>query len=206
MNAKQLTDEYLKATNKANWVRVTAKKYGVAGSDIICELMKCGYKYAELNRVSESQYNSAVNKYHKWQEDGCPETELVPVEPEAEEKNSVIFTLENEEETAAVVIEEVMDQCTIESLSEAVERLEEENESLKGVIEIKDKSIQELLAENADLKNSLHNREDDIFEFKGKLDSTMDLVRTREEKISELENQIKHLKSSNFNATVEGMV
>ena len=109
-------------------------------------------------------------------------------------------------ETKGETVQEVMDQCTIESLSEAVERLEEEKESLKGVIEIKDKSIQELLTENANLKNSLHNREDDIFEFKGKLESAMDLVKTREEKIEELEKKIKHLKTSDFNSTIDGMV
>lgn len=60
-------------------------------------------------------------------------------------------------------VNRVMDQCTIESLSEAVERLEEENESLKGVIEIKDKSIQELLTENAELKKSLaHHKVSDF--------------------------------------------
>ena len=207
MNYKQLTDEYLQCTNKAYWVKQTAKKYGVAGSDIICELMKSGYKYKELARVSESQYNSAVNKYHKWQEEGCPATELIPVEQEEQpEEKKKETKVEIKPETEGETVQEVMDQCTIESLSEAVERLEEEKESLKGVIEIKDKSIQELLTENANLKNSLHNREDDIFEFKGKLESAMDLVKTREEKIEELEKKIKHLKTSDFNSTIDGMV
>ena len=225
MNYKQLTDEYLQCTNKAYWVKQTAKKYGVAGSDIICELMKSGYKYKELARVSESQYNSAVNKYHKWQEEGCPATELIPVEQEEQpEEKKKETKVEIKPETEGETVQKVMEapeltaeekheaaslesyEKTIALLNAEIVRLQEEKESLKGVIEIKDKSIQELLTENANLKNSLHNREDDIFEFKGKLESAMDLVKTREEKIEELEKKIKHLKTSDFNSTIDGMV
>lgn len=195
MNYKQLTDEYLQTVNKSHWVKVTAKKYGVKGSDIICELLKSGYKYKELSRANVSQYNSAVNKYHKWQEEGCPATELIPVEQEEQPE-------EKKKETKV----EIKPETEGETVNEFIPSLQEQLHDAMEMIRKKDASIQDLLTENANLKNSLHNREDDIFEFKGKLDSAMDLVKTREEKIEELEKKIKHLKTSDFNSTIDGMV
>lgn len=191
MNSKQLTDEYLKATNKANWVRVTAKKFGVAGSDIICELMKCGYKYAELKRVSESQYNSAVNKYHKWQEDGCPETELVPVEPEAEEKNSVIFTLENEEETAAVVIEEVIKPNALDTL-----------ESYEKSVELLNSEVQRLQKENAEYQQRVDELERKLAFYEDEKDGDGAIIEDQNAVIYELREKLKSCEQFILNQVV----
>lgn len=211
MNYKQLTDEYLQATNKAYWVKVTAKKYGVKGSDIICELMKSGYKYKELARVSESQYNSAVNKYHKWQEEGCPATELIPVEQEEQpEEKKKETKVEIKPETEGETVQEVMEapELTAEEKHEAASL-----ESYEKTIALLNAEIVRLQKENSEYQE----RNDELFkiseiktnevdDLRGQLHDAMDLISTREEKILELEKKIKHLKTSDFNSTIDGMV
>lgn len=44
MNTEEIFKRYTEATNKSRAVKEMADEYGVAGSDIVCELFKTGYK------------------------------------------------------------------------------------------------------------------------------------------------------------------
>lgn len=197
MNYRQLTDEYIGSENKSRFVKQKAKEYGVSGSDIVCELLKSGYKFEELKRMSECQYKSAVNKLHKWQEEGCPATELIPVdqeENEESEQEEIKIIPETEGET---VSEQIADNkykfVSLEShkkvlleMSREIAHLQEKN---KEYIE----KIQELHKENAEyreandaLYNSSALKTDEVADFREE-------VKKRDEKISELEKEIEFL-------------
>ena len=55
MNTEEIFKRYTEAGNKARAVKEMADEYGVAGSDIVCELLKTGYKFEELKRASATQ-------------------------------------------------------------------------------------------------------------------------------------------------------
>jgi len=89
MNHKEIFEEYTAATGKMKYIKEKAKALGVVDSDIICELLKSGYKFEELKRANKGTYNAAVKKYEKWKENGSPEDEdadaLERAEPEQSE-------------------------------------------------------------------------------------------------------------------------
>ena len=119
MNTEEIFKRYTEATNKSRAVKEMADEYGVAGSDIVCELFKTGYKFEELKRASVTQYKSAQKKYQQWKKNGS--------QPDQEE--DVMEKYKNEEGEFTVNSPEDM----VQLLSADNEKLIKENEELKKI-------------------------------------------------------------------------
>ena len=119
MNTEEIFKRYTEATNKSRAVKEMADEYGVAGSDIVCELFKTGYKFEELKRASATQYKSAQKKYQQWKNNGS--------QPDQEE--DVMEKYKNEEGEFTVNSSEDM----VQLLSADNEKLIKENEELKKI-------------------------------------------------------------------------
>ena len=119
MNTEEIFKRYTEATNKSRAVKEMADEYGVAGSDIVCELFKTGYKFEELKRASVTQYKSAQKKYQQWKKNGS--------QPDQEE--DVMEKYKNEEGEFTVNSSEDM----VQLLSADNEKLIKENEELKKI-------------------------------------------------------------------------
>ena len=119
MNTEEIFKRYTEATNKSRAVKEMADEYGVAGSDIVCELFKTGYKFEELKRASATQYKSAQKKYQQWKKNGS--------QPDQEE--DVMEKYKNEEGEFTVNSPEDM----VQLLSADNEKLIKENEELKKI-------------------------------------------------------------------------
>ena len=119
MNTEEIFKRYTEATNKSRAVKEMADEYGVAGSDIVCELFKTGYKFEELKRASVTQYKSAQKKYQQWKKNGSqPDQEEDVMEKYKNEEGE--FTVNNPEDT-------------VQLLSADNEKLIKENEELKKI-------------------------------------------------------------------------
>ena len=119
MNTEEIFKRYTEATNKSRVVKEMADEYGVAGSDIVCELFKTGYKFEELKRASVTQYKSAQKKYQQWKKNGSqPDQEEDVMEKYKNEEGE--FTVNNPEDT-------------VQLLSADNEKLIKENEELKKI-------------------------------------------------------------------------
>lgn len=119
MNTEEIFKRYTEAGNKSRAVKEMADEYGVAGSDIVCELFKTGYKFEELKRASVTQYKSAQKKYQQWKNNGS--------QPDQEE--DVMEKYKNEEGEFTVNSPEDM----VQLLSADNEKLIKENEELKKI-------------------------------------------------------------------------
>lgn len=119
MNTEEIFKRYTEAGNKSRAVKEMADEYGVAGSDIVCELFKTGYKFEELKRASVTQYKSAQKKYQQWKNNGS--------QPDQEE--DVMEKYKNEEGEFTVNSAEDM----VQILSADNEKLSKENEELKKI-------------------------------------------------------------------------
>ena len=119
MNTEEIFKRYTEAGNKSRAVKEMADEYGVAGSDIVCELFKTGYKFEELKRASVTQYKSAQKKYQQWKKNGS--------QPDQEE--DVMEKYKNEEGEFTVNSSEDM----VQLLSADNEKLSKENEELKKI-------------------------------------------------------------------------
>lgn len=119
MNTEEIFKRYTEAGNKTRAVKEMADEYGVAGSDIICELLKTGYKFEELKRASATQYNSAQKKYQQWKKNGS----------QPDEEEDVMEKYKNEEGECTVSSSEDM----VQLLSTENEKLVKENEELKKI-------------------------------------------------------------------------
>lgn len=119
MNTEEIFKRYTEAGNKSRAVKEMADEYGVAGSDIVCELLKTGYKFEELKRASVTQYKSAQKKYQQWKKNGS--------QPDQEE--DVMEKYKNEEGEFTVNSTEDM----VQLLSADNEKLIKENEELKKI-------------------------------------------------------------------------
>lgn len=119
MNTEEIFKRYTEAGNKTRAVKEMATEYGVAGSDIICELFKTGYKFEELKRASLSQYNSAQKKYQQWKKNGS----------QPDEEEDVMEKYKNEDGERTVSSSEDM----VQLLSTENEKLVKENEELKKI-------------------------------------------------------------------------
>lgn len=119
MNTEEIFKRYTEAGNKSRAVKEMADEYGVAGSDIVCELFKTGYKFEELKRASVTQYKSAQKKYQQWKKNGS--------QPDQEE--DVMEKYKNEEGEFTVNSPEDM----VQLLSADNEKLIKENEELKKI-------------------------------------------------------------------------
>ena len=119
MNTEEIFKRYTEAGNKSRAVKEMADEYGVAGSDIVCELFKTGYKFEELKRASATQYKSAQKKYQQWKKNGSqPDQEEDVMEKYKNEEGE--FTVNNPEDT-------------VQLLSADNEKLIKENEELKKI-------------------------------------------------------------------------
>lgn len=114
MNTEEIFKRYTEAGNKTRAVKEMADEYGVAGSDIVCELLKTGYKFEELKRASATQYKSAQKKYQQWKKNGSHPDQEEDVMDHIKQE-----TLSSEEQ--------------IQKLSETNENLVKENEELKKI-------------------------------------------------------------------------
>ena len=119
MNKEEIFKRYTEAGNKSRAVKEMADEYGVAGSDIVCELLKTGYKFEELKRASITQYNSAQKKYQQWKKNGS----------QPDEEEDVMEKYKNEEGEFTVNSSEDM----VQLLSADNEKLSKENEELKKI-------------------------------------------------------------------------
>ena len=119
MNTEEIFKRYTEAGNKSRAVKEMADEYGVAGSDIVCELFKTGYKFEELKRASVTQYKSAQKKYQQWKKNGS--------QPDQEE--DVMEKYKNEEGEFTINSAEDM----VQLLSADNEKLIKENEELKKI-------------------------------------------------------------------------
>ena len=119
MNKEEIFKRYTEAGNKSRAVKEMADEYGVAGSDIVCELLKTGYKFEELKRASVTQYKSAQKKYQQWKKNGS----------QPDEEEDVMEKYKNEDGECTVSSSEDMAQL----LSAENEKLVKENEELKKI-------------------------------------------------------------------------
>ena len=119
MNTEEIFKRYTEAGIKSRAVKEMADEYGVAGSDIVCELFKTGYKFEELKRASVTQYKSAQKKYQQWKKNGS--------QPDQEE--DVMEKYKNEEGEFTINSAEDM----VQILSADNEKLIKENEELKKI-------------------------------------------------------------------------
>ena len=128
MNSKEIFEEYTKASNKMKYIKEKAKALGVYDSDIICELLKSGYKFEELKRANKGTYNAGMKKYEKWKENGSPEDEDADVleRIEVEQAEPVPSTQVDEIEH---LNKRLMDR--IDELQLSVNELTEKNEQLE---------------------------------------------------------------------------
>ena len=119
MNKEEIFKRYTEAGNKSRAVKEMADEYGVAGSDIVCELLKTGYKFEELKRASVTQYKSAQKKYQQWKKNGS----------QPDEEEDVMEKYKNEDGERTVSSSEDM----VRLLGAENEKLVKENEELKKI-------------------------------------------------------------------------
>ena len=126
MNTEEIFKRYTEAGNKSRAVKEMADEYGVAGSDIVCELFKTGYKFEELKRASVTQYKSAQKKYQQWKNNGSqPDQEEDVMEKYKNEEGE--FTINSAEDMVQIL------SADNEKLSADNEKLIKENEELKKI-------------------------------------------------------------------------
>ena len=125
MNTEEIFKRYTEAGNKSRAVKEMADEYGVAGSDIVCELLKTGYKFEELKRASVTQYKSAQKKYQQWKKNGS--------QPDQEEDVLEKYKTEEGEFTVNSSEDMVQLQEKVQLLSAINEKLIKENEELKKI-------------------------------------------------------------------------
>ena len=125
MNTEEIFKRYTEAGNKSRAVKEMADEYGVAGSDIVCELFKTGYKFEELKRASATQYKSAQKKYQQWKKNGS--------QPDQEEDVLEKYKTEEEEFTVNSSEDMVQLQEKVQLLSAINEKLIKKNEELKKI-------------------------------------------------------------------------
>ena len=146
MNTEEIFKRYTEAGNKSRAVKEMADEYGVAGSDIVCELFKTGYKFEELKRASVTQYKSAQKKYQQWKKNGS--------QPDQEE--DVMEKYKNEEGEFNVNSTEDM----VQLLSADNEKLIKENEKLKKIKAELEKRINSLKV--SDFNSTVDSMQSDL--------------------------------------------
>ena len=155
MNTEEIFKRYTEAGNKSRAVKEMADEYGVAGSDIVCELLKTGYKFEELKRASITQYKSAQKKYQQWKKNGS--------QPDQEE--DVMEKYENGDgEDKISGLEDMIKQLTStnDKLKQENIKFVEENERLW-------KENQELKESNAKLEKRINSLK--VSDFNSTVDS-----------------------------------
>lgn len=188
MNTEEIFKRYTEAGNKSRAVKEMADEYGVAGSDIVCELLKTGYKFEELKRASVTQYKSAQKKYQQWKKNGSqPDQEEDVLEKYKTEEGE--FTVNSPEDMVQLLSadneklskenEELRRECEenkrikrefdemTQNYNDAMRinaALEEKIKILESDAETEDKTIREMHLENEELKNRLQQAESFILD------------------------------------------
>lgn len=165
MTRQEIFKEYSESNTKANYVNKLSKRLGVPKSTIICELLKSGFKYHELERSMKNDYASAEKKYQEWLDAGKPESEIVEKGETTTAMSEVTEAMKNLAESAenlaklkADNIKLIEDMEKTEKINQGLllenERLEEENkkalkdnEELLAIIDRHAKRIRGLEAE-----------------------------------------------------------
>ena len=188
MNTEEIFKRYTEAGNKSRAVKEMADEYGVAGSDIVCELLKTGYKFEELKRASVTQYKSAQKKYQQWKKNGSqPDQEEDVLEKYKTEEGEftvnspedMIQLLSADNEKLSKENEELRRECEenkrikrefdemTQNYNDAMRinaALEEKIKILESDAETEDKTIREMHLENEELKNRLQQAESFILD------------------------------------------
>lgn len=162
MNSKEIFEEYTQASGKSRYIKDKAAELNVKESDIICELLKSGYKFEELKRANKGTYNAGMKKYEKWKENGSPEDEeadaLERTEPEQTQPAPAPSTRADEEnykpEDYIAHLEKVLKEQE-EKITELIstnQYLEDQKKSLDDEIERLSHEKCRLEAENRKLK------------------------------------------------------
>ena len=173
MNTEEIFKRYTEAGNKSRAVKEMADEYGVAGSDIVCELLKTGYKFEELKRASITQYKSAQKKYQQWKKNGS--------QPDQEE--DVMEKYENGDgEDKISGLEDMIKQLTStnDKLKQENIKFVEENERLW-------KENQELKESNAKLEKRINSLK--VSDFNSTVDSMQSDLKV--EKLTEENQKLK---------------
>lgn len=183
MNTEEIFKRYTEAGNKSRAVKEMADEYGVAGSDIVCELLKTGYKFEELKRASVTQYKSAQKKYQQWKKNGSqPDQEEDVLEKYKTEEGG--FTVNSPEDMVQLLSadneklikenEELRRECEenkrikrefdemTQNYNDAMRinaALEEKIKILESDAQTEDKTIREMHLENEELKIRLNQAE-----------------------------------------------
>ena len=174
MNSKEIFEEYTKATSKTRFTKDTAARLGAKESDIICELLKSGYKFEELKRANKGTYNAGMNKFKKWQENGSPADEDADAlaqytEPEAlqaeEEKPEYEYPATDEGEP-------------------------EEKEAGEDLLQIQDRTIAELKYRNDKLEVKLKSLTSENVELKAENSKLEKDIEIQNGHIKTLENRL----------------
>ena len=151
MNSNEIFEEYTKATSKSRFTKDKAAELGVKESDIICELLKSGYKFEELKRANKGTYNAGMNKFKKWQENGSPEDEDADAlaqytEPAEEERPEYVYPATDEPETTEDSEQDLMK--IIAELRNMNAKLQLKNESLENQVHTLEIHCENLEADN----------------------------------------------------------
>ena len=167
MNTEEIFKRYTEAGNKSRAVKEMADEYGVAGSDIVCELFKTGYKFEELKRASVTQYKSAQKKYQQWKKNGS--------QPDQEE--DVMEKYKNEE-----------GEFTINSAEDMVQILSADNEKLIADNEKLSKENEELKKIKGELEKRINSLK--VSDFNSTVDSMQSDLKV--ERLTEENEQLRH--------------
>ena len=193
MNRNEIFEEYTKATSKSRFVKDKAAELGVKESDIICELLKSGYKFEELKRANKGVYNAGMNKFKKWQENGSPEDEDADAlaqyaEPESSSSENAAEQVEDEkpeyEYPATDEGEPEQNTVTGEDLIQIQSRTIAELKYRNDKLEVKLKS---LASENVELKAENSKLEKDIEIQNGRIEDLDKRKKQFMARINELE-------------------
>ena len=140
----------------------------VYDSDIICELLKSGYKFEELKRANKGTYNAGMKKYEKWKENGSPEDEDADALEQYAESESHCpenDTAEQAEEEKQEYDYPATDEAEPEEADEGEDLIETQNRTIAELkyknakLEVKNES---LMSENMELKADNSKYEKDI--------------------------------------------
>ena len=178
MDHKIIFEEYTKASNKLKYVKDKAKALEVYDSDIVCELLKSGYKFEELKRANKGTYNAGMKKYEKWKENGSPEDEdadaLERAEPEQSEPAPAPSTRVDEGHES---INAAYERAIINGLTQAetIEKLEHEKCRLEAENRKLNIKVQELLERSETTLESTRVDEESTYDMKKLMDENCQL-------------------------------
>lgn len=225
-----IVSTYKQSTNKFAVVEKIAVETGMAPKDIFLELLNAHAIDGRMFRQGryKDDWTAAKKEYKNGNINTAKEatTSLEALKKENAELKKYLENVEVPESYQKTIDAQ---QKEIERLKEEIEGLNMENvslgenvealksmlessssdaliEDLNSVIKLREDEVKELNERIDELFKSASLKTDEVADLKEELEAATGLISVREEKIEELENKIKHLKTSDFNATADGMV